>query len=332
MTKSNTFFFRIKGSDASWKGDSEVPTEFVDFSDDEAEYAFTKQNVNEQDMFDKKRKRNSLEKHKMYETAMNLRNKVDTARHKMKDTHEPTPKRYVPQNNHPPFYYHPTAMNQMRQQCSTSFSNFPPPNFVTPPPNFGFVNMGPPILNVPPYANQFTAAMPPFPPNPQPFPPAAYGPPAIPPLPSIPHVLPQPQPPPFTAPMPIMPPNMNVMNIPKQQINIPKSPKIPKMQQNTGVVPKAQLMNVHKARNQGLPKLYIPAPIEYQPPFPPNLGLPKTTVSPFPTNPPPNMAVSLPAPFGPPMPPWSYNIARAPLNARGFQPPHCAGMRPYKKH
>ncbi|KAK4873976.1 hypothetical protein RN001_013336 [Aquatica leii] len=319
---------KIKGSDASWRGDNEVPVEFVDFSDDEAEYSFSKQNLNEQDIFDKKRKRNSIEKHKMFETAMNLKNKVDTARHKMRDSYEPTPKRYMPHNSQPAFYYHhPPNVTQVRQQCSTSFTSFPPPNFPMPPPAFGFMGMGPTMLGMPPFNAQFGRGIPPFPPNPQPFPPPTFGPPTIPPLPAVPHVLSQPPPVTFPGNLAVMAPNVAVMNMPKH--NIPKTSKSPKTNQNGGVVPKAQ-PNLPKPRNiGGLPKVYMPSPSEYQPPYPPNLGLPKVTLPPFTTNAPQNMP-SIPPPFCPPMPPWPFNMARPPHNSLGFQP-HYSGGRPFQK-
>ncbi|KAF5291547.1 hypothetical protein FQR65_LT01860 [Abscondita terminalis] len=313
---------KIKGSDASWRGDNEVPVEFVDFSDDEAEYSFSKQNLNEQEVFDKKRKRNSIEKHKMFETAMNLKNKVDTARHKMRDSYESAPKRYVPQNNQPAFYYRPPNVGQVRQQCSTSFTSFPPPNFPMAPPNFGFIGMGPTMLGMQPFNAQFGRGMSPFPPNPQPFPPPSFGPPTIPPLPAVPHVMPQPPPPAaFPPSLAVMAP---ILNMPK-----PKTSKPPKTSHSGGVVPKAQ-PNLPKPRNVGgLPKVYIPPPNEYQPPYPPNLGLPKATVAPFTTNAPQSMP-SIPPPFCPPMPPWPFNMARPPHNNLGFQP-HYSGARPFQK-
>lgn len=323
---------KIKGSDASWKGDAEVPPEFLDFSDDDAEYSFSKQSLNEQDVFKNKRKHNSMEKHRMFEATMNLKNKVDTARHKMRDTYEPAPKRYVPQTNVPAFYYHPPpTINQMRQQCGTSFARFPPPNFTGPPPNFGFLNMGPTLLGMNPFANQF--GMPAFPPNPQSFGAHSFGPPSIPPLPVMPHhVLSQPQPPPpaFAGSIAVFPPPSNsAMTVHKQ--HHPKPPK-----PSSGVVPKAQPAG-HKPRNGGgggQPKLYIPPPANYQQPYPPSLGLPKSTIPPFVASvvppPPPNIPVRMPPPFGPPMPPWHYNLPRNPINYGAFRPLRGSG-RQYKK-
>lgn len=61
-----------KGSDASWVGDTEVPEEYEDFSDDEKEQQkkiASKPNP---------RKRNSLERHRTFENKMNKRNTMDT--------------------------------------------------------------------------------------------------------------------------------------------------------------------------------------------------------------------------------------------------------------
>ncbi|KAK5641724.1 hypothetical protein RI129_010271 [Pyrocoelia pectoralis] len=320
---------KIKGSDASWKGDSEVPVEFVDFSDDEAEYTYSKQHLNEKDIFDKKRKRNSVEKHKMFETAMNLKNKVDTARHKMRDSYEPTPKRYMPQSNQPTFYFHPPNINQIRQQCSSSFANFPPPNYPMPPPNFGFMSMGPTVLGMQPYNTQFGHGMAPFPPNSQPFVPAAFGPPSIPPLPGVAHVLPQPPPPGgFPISLPVIPPP--IMSIPKPPMNLPKVSKPVKSGHSGGVVPKAQPV-VPKPRNGNLSKVYVPSSNDYQPLYPPNLGLPKATIPPFNSNPVQTMSTSIPPNFCPPMPPWAFNVARPQHSSRGFQPHFNARSRPFQK-
>lgn len=310
---------KIKGSDASWKGDSEVPVEFVDFSDDETEYTYSKQHLNEKDIFDKKRKRNSIDKHKMFETAMNLKNKVDTARHKMRDSYEPTPKRYVPQNSQPTFYFAPPNINQVRQQCSSSFTNFPPPNYPIPPPNFGYMSMGPAVLRMQPYTAQFGHGMPPFPPNTQPFVPSAFGPPSIPPLPGVAHVLPQPPPPGgYPVTLPVIPPP--IMNIPKPPMTKVARPL--KSNPNSGVVPKTQ-----PARSS---KVYVPSSSEYQPLYPPNLGLPKAPIPPFNSNPPLTMATTIPPNFCPPMPPWAFNVARPQHGSRGFQP-HFNARRPFQK-
>ncbi|KAB0793777.1 hypothetical protein PPYR_13397 [Photinus pyralis] len=312
---------KIKGSDASWKGDNEVPVEFVDFSDDETEYTFSKQHLNEKDIFDKKRKRNSFEKHRMFETAMNLKNKVDTARHKMRDSYEPTPKRYVPQTTQPTFYFAPPNINQVRQQCSSSFTNFPPPSYPIPPPNFGYMSMGPAVLRMQPYNAQFGHPMPPFPPNTQPFVPSTFGPPNIPPLPGVPHVLPQPPPPGgYPVTLPVIPPP--IMNVPK-----PPMTKIVKPLKSNpnggGVVPKTQ-----PARSS---KVYVPSSSEYQPLYPPNLGLPKAPIPPFNSNPPLTMATTIPPNFCPPMPPWAFNVARPQHSSRGFQPHFNARSRPFQK-
>ncbi|KAF5300628.1 hypothetical protein FQA39_LY11089 [Lamprigera yunnana] len=317
---------KIKGTDASWRGDNEVPVEFVDFSDDEAEYSFSKQNLNEQDIFDKKRKRNSIEKHKMFESAMNLKNKVDTARHKMRDTCEPTIKRYMPQSTQQPpaFYYQPTNVADFRPQCNTSYPTFPPPNFPIPPPNYNFIGIAPRMLGMQPFNTPFGRAIPHFTPNPQPFPPPTFGPPSIPPLPAVSHLMSQPTPPPT---FPVLPPNIAVLNMPKPQTNIPKTSKSPKSTHNDGVVPKAQQTRP-KSRGSGLPQVYYPQTTEYQLPYPPNLGLPKATLPPFTST--PQSMPSIPPTFCPAMPPWPYNMTQPPHGNLGFQP-HYSGGRPFQK-
>lgn len=57
---------KLRGSDASWKDDNEVPVEFIDFSDDEQECSF-RHSRNNQNPFELKRKRNSFEKYKRFE-------------------------------------------------------------------------------------------------------------------------------------------------------------------------------------------------------------------------------------------------------------------------
>lgn len=59
---------KLKGTDASWKEDSEVPVEFIDFSDDEQEHSFSSRHArNNHNPFDAKRKRNGFDKHKRFE-------------------------------------------------------------------------------------------------------------------------------------------------------------------------------------------------------------------------------------------------------------------------
>ena len=262
----------------------------------------------------------------MFETARNLKNKVDSARHKMRDPYEPTPKRYMPPSNQPTFYFHPPNINLIRQQCSTSYTNFPPPNFAMPPPNFGFMSIGPAMLGMQPYNTHFAHGLPTFPPNSPPF--VA---PTIPPLPGVRHVLPQPPPPAaFSTSMPVIPPNVALMNIPKPSTNTPKTSKPLKSNQNGGVVPKTHSV-VPKARNGSIPKLYMPSPSDYQPPYPPSLGLPKATIPPFNSNSPQNMPTSIPPSFCPPMPPWPFNMARPPHSSRGYQPHYSGAGRPFQK-
>lgn len=62
----------MKGSDASWVGDVEVPEEFEDFSDDE------KESKKKAGLKGGSRKRGSLERHKNFEHKMNKKNTMDT--------------------------------------------------------------------------------------------------------------------------------------------------------------------------------------------------------------------------------------------------------------
>lgn len=148
---------RLKGTDASWKGDVEVPDEFADFSDDEQEVNAKRRtklglNANE--------KRNSLERHQNFEKDMNVRNLIDTRLHKIRDTYEPANKKYVPNpttnfkrgfpfctNLRPNFAF---SMQPNGSTSVPSFAQLPHVSnvFAVPPPQFAR-----PVLPMPQFAN-----------------------------------------------------------------------------------------------------------------------------------------------------------------------------------
>lgn len=75
----------MKGTDASWVGDSEVPPEFQDFSDDESEF-YSRPGATERLPTNHQVKRtHSGDSHKKFENTMNKRNLLNTRFNKYMD-------------------------------------------------------------------------------------------------------------------------------------------------------------------------------------------------------------------------------------------------------
>lgn len=134
----------VKGSDASWVGDIEVPEEFEDFSDDE------KESRRKAGLRGNSRKRNSLERHKNFEQKMNKKNTVNTvceiARYQSGPSHSRQNYQYLPPPLAVPAFdprtppppipnFHPFPPYQM-----------PPLNFPPLPDNWTFGPPQPPAL------------------------------------------------------------------------------------------------------------------------------------------------------------------------------------------
>lgn len=129
--------FRMKGSDASWVDDSEVPAEFQEFSDDEEERRF------KSGLKKDSRKRSSIDRHKTFEKRMNTKNNVETLRHRMKDALHSTPRKVIPARRQP--YRLPSvasASTQSRPVQTAVFGGLPQVPFFNP-------SVPPPPLNPP---------------------------------------------------------------------------------------------------------------------------------------------------------------------------------------
>lgn len=126
-------FCSVKGSDASWVGDVEVPEEFEDFSDDE------KESKRKAGLKANSRKRNSLERHKHFEHKMNKKNTMDTvcqlAKHQSGPSHTPQNYQYLPpplavpvfdpRTPPPPMQnFTPFPPHQISPQCPPNFTGF----------------------------------------------------------------------------------------------------------------------------------------------------------------------------------------------------------------
>lgn len=169
----------MKGSDASWVGDNEVPTEFQDFSDDEEERK-RKSGIKQGT-----RKRNSLERHQSFEKEMNSRNTMDTVRRSMKDPAEPAVKKPGPQNFARPRPYHFAARSGPSSQSlppvqpvlmpPTAYPAFPPSFVPTAFPSFSEMpffnpNVPPPPVELANNSPLFPFGFPPQPAGFAPFP------------------------------------------------------------------------------------------------------------------------------------------------------------------
>lgn len=171
----------MKGSDASWKNDAEVPADYVDYSDDEQEAA-AKHGSKKGDP--KKtgncnKKRNSLERHQNFEKDMNVRNLIDTRLHKIRDTYEPANKKYVPQSQAAATQNFTKRGFPFQPTFRPSYSFATQPNSPTPVPSFaqmphvsGLFGMATPAFarptlpmpaftNLPPNVATFVPHMPP---------------------------------------------------------------------------------------------------------------------------------------------------------------------------
>lgn len=134
----------IKGSDASWVGDIEVPEEFEDFSDDE------KESRKKAGLKGASRKRNSLERHKTFEHKMNKRNTMDSVSQIVK--HQGGTSRAPQNHNLPPPLAVPVFDPHTpppHMQGYHSFVPHPvpsqlPPNFTSMPGNWTYGHPQPP--------------------------------------------------------------------------------------------------------------------------------------------------------------------------------------------
>lgn len=176
------FFFRAKGSDASWQNDKEVPAEFVDFSDDEAERLF-RNNLSANN-----RKRRSHERHRNFEKNMNIKNLIDSKIHNLKDKSSSSipkpsvsttykPSQLTP-NFRPVFASQPGVLNvplvQMWPRVGVTppritrppFSNIPP--FNQGPIPFFCPTVPPPPIRIQPRSDIMVPNLPNLPPPPPP--------------------------------------------------------------------------------------------------------------------------------------------------------------------
>ncbi|XP_025837109.1 H/ACA ribonucleoprotein complex non-core subunit NAF1-like, partial [Agrilus planipennis] len=210
---------RIKGSDASWQGDNEVPPEFVDFSDDEEEFSVTNCTNDEYEMYMNKRKRNSLERHQIFEMEMNQRNKLDSAYHKLKDSCEPKYKKNTNSNTHANRTFNPFAGNTTYTQPTTNFvrPSQPPAAFgILPQPQWSFVPTIPPpspgFGMQPLFQNHFCQPFPTFASQVLAFPPMNVPPPCSVPPPVPPTLPPMNIPPPIAQSVASAPPTVMPIN------------------------------------------------------------------------------------------------------------------------
>lgn len=113
---SYIFISRIKGTDASWKDDQELPHGLEDSSGEDSQCEF--------DPSPLKRKRNSLEKHQRFEKTMNRCNSLHTRVAKLMDHHKGT-RRGMPHKQGP------IITNVVRASDALPVFNplVPPPNF-----------------------------------------------------------------------------------------------------------------------------------------------------------------------------------------------------------
>lgn len=124
----------VRGSDASWVGDVEVPEEFEDFSDDE------KESRRKAGFKGASRKRNSLERHKTFEHKMNKKNTMDSVCQIVK--HQGATTAQTPQNYQylPPPLAVPVFDPQMPPPQLQGYHSFfpcpPPQNFQGMPGNW----------------------------------------------------------------------------------------------------------------------------------------------------------------------------------------------------
>ncbi|KRT85190.1 hypothetical protein AMK59_2506 [Oryctes borbonicus] len=162
---------QVKGSDASWMGDNEVPAEHVDYSDDEEERRVRR--ASKKCLSSETRKRNSLERHKDFEKDMNVKNIIDTRLHKIRDSFEPSTKRHASNNNDKRgFPFQPNATGPVfsfgQPGLNPNVPSFNPflsapfmPNGMQMPP-FGPIPYMPPLARMPPVQNvPFIPSIPP---------------------------------------------------------------------------------------------------------------------------------------------------------------------------
>lgn len=233
-------FLRVKGSDASWMGDNEVPPEHVDYSDDEEERKVRRSS--KKSSTSETRKRNSLERHKDFEKDMNVKNIIDTRLHKIRDTFEPSTKRHASNNN---------------DKRGFPFQPSTGPVF-----SFGQPALNPNVPSFNPFLN------PPFVPNGiqmSPFGPLPYMPHSMPPLPRMPPVqnvpfipsIPPPQLPQTMTTQTMPPPPMQAMH----SISVPPPTMDLSQQKHPQQVPPRMLyppdMTMARPRNTFVP-LYTP--------------------------------------------------------------------------
>lgn len=113
----------MKGSDASWIGDVEVPEEMQEFSDDEDE----RLKKNHKNRLERKRQHGSAERHKKFEKTMNQCNTLNTRVHKLLDARSSVIRNNtIPQNSRADWnpYEIATAGSMMFDPSR------PPPGFV----------------------------------------------------------------------------------------------------------------------------------------------------------------------------------------------------------
>lgn len=116
IPKTFLIFFRIKGTDASWLNDREMPDDVGDSSEDELESESAPPIL--------KRKRDSLERHQRFEKTMNRCNSLHTRVARLMDHHRVS-RRGMPYRHSPVITNVPNGPDMI-----------PPFNPAVPPPNY----------------------------------------------------------------------------------------------------------------------------------------------------------------------------------------------------